>query len=92
MKKFTLLLLLVLHFDGVFAQHTYILKFDEYESVNIGHYNKIKVFDLRSEKESLGFFKTGAFNRSADIITDVVKESVSMYTLGLIIYPARFRL
>ena len=49
----------------------YTLRFDTvFHTIRQASYGKLRVIDLRANKESLGELKTGAFNRSKSIVTE----------------------
>jgi hypothetical protein len=50
-------------------------------------YNNIKVLDTRYNKNSIGFIKTGAFSRYADLVTeDSLHKTLTVYTNQIIKY------
>lgn len=80
MKTFTYILLsaLAITFStAVYAQRTRNLEFDEvYPMQGKSYCNRLRVIDARTSKDRIGQLKTGAFNRSADLVTLVPVDKV----------------
>ena len=69
--RFLLLVLLLLLYLPVHGEHKAIFKFDSVYHVSGKSYcNKLRVIDMRENKNMLGRLKTGHFNRTADIVSE----------------------
>lgn len=69
-RPIALVVLLLLLSSNLFAQHTYTFSFEEvFPIVGRSNYGSLRVIDMRSDKQSMGYAKTGAFDRKAKIVT-----------------------
>lgn len=55
----------------LYAERTHLFSFEEVHQIGIpSNYARLRVLDMRTNKDRLGYITTGAFQRSADLVTE----------------------